>query len=214
MTKKIKQYNATRIKSRNFFSNISYNGFKEEDLFDKNFVFDVCKLITKSINPFSLERKIYNAKNREMISKFWEECNEPSFYKHICRPEYFFYLNGKNVIYPGVAEIMWKYIEENKENFHKIKQKLIDNKKIFQFAYATTYPEIYTFVEKRGIDLRNNFHLKFKEWKDKKNSSKTEECFSKEKPPTEAIQKELVTDQDFENEKLLADEQKQKEMEE
>ena len=48
---------------------------------------------------------------------------------------------------------------------------MIDNKKIFQFVYATTYPEIYTFVEKRGSDLRNNFHLKFKEWKDKKNSS-------------------------------------------
>ena len=58
VTKKIKQYNTTRIKSRNFFSNISYYGFKEEDLFDKNFVFDVCKLITKNINPFSLERRM------------------------------------------------------------------------------------------------------------------------------------------------------------
>ena len=145
-----------------------------------------------------------------MINMFWEEYNELTFCKHISRTENFLHLNGKNVIYLHFAEIVWKYIEENEENFHKIKQKLIDNKKIFQFVYATTYPEIYTFVEKRGIDLRNNFHLKFKEWKDKKNSSKTEECFSKEKPPTEAIQKELVTDQDFENEKLLADEQKTK----
>ena len=107
-----------------------------------------------------------------MISMFWEECNEPSFYKHIFKLEKFLYLNGKNVIYPHVAETVWKYIEKYEENFHKLKQNLIENKKIFQFVYASTYPEICTFVEKRGLDLRNNFNLKFKKWKDKKNSSK------------------------------------------
>ena len=28
-----------------------------------------------------------------MICMFWEECNEPSFYKHIWNPENFLYLN-------------------------------------------------------------------------------------------------------------------------
>ena len=59
--------------------------------------------------------------------------------------------------------------------------------------------------------------MKFKEWKDKKKKfhQKTiKECFSKEKAPPEAIQKEFVFDQDFENKKQLADEKKQKEMEE
>ena len=93
MTKKIKPYNTTRAKSRNFLSNISYNGVKEEDLFDRDFVFDVYTLVTKNINPFSLEQKIFDVKNREMICMFWEECNEPSFYKHIWNPENFLYLN-------------------------------------------------------------------------------------------------------------------------
>lgn len=39
---------------------------------------------------------------------------------------------------------------------------------VFQFVYSNVYPEIYSFVEKWGIDLRNNFHLKLKKWKDKK----------------------------------------------
>ena len=46
---------------------------------------------------------------------------------------------------------MWKSIDKNEENFHKLKQKLIDNEKIIQFVYATTYPEIYTFVEKKWV---------------------------------------------------------------
>ena len=41
VTKKIKPYNTTRIKSRNIFGNTSYNKAKEEDLFDRSFVFDV-----------------------------------------------------------------------------------------------------------------------------------------------------------------------------
>ena len=56
---------------------------KEEDLVDRSFVFDVYVLTTKIIDPFSLEQKIFDIKNREMIHKFWEECNEPYFYKHI-----------------------------------------------------------------------------------------------------------------------------------
>ena len=164
--KKIKPYNTARIKSRNFLTNISYNGVKEEDLFDRSFVFRIYVLTTKNINPFSVERKIFNMKDREMINMFWEDCNEPSFYKYIYQPDNFLHLNGKNVIYPRVAEIVMNYIETDENNFKQLKRKLIENQKIFQYVYASICPEVYSFVEKRGVDMRNNFHLKFKEWKD------------------------------------------------
>ena len=50
-TKKIKPYNTTRIKSRNFLTKISYN---EEDFWDRRLVFDVYVLARKNVNPFSL----------------------------------------------------------------------------------------------------------------------------------------------------------------
>ena len=71
-TIKIKPYTTTRIKSCNFLTNISYTGVKEEDFFDRSFVFDVYTLTTKNINVFSLERKIFDVKDCEMISMFWE----------------------------------------------------------------------------------------------------------------------------------------------
>ena len=64
-----------------------------------------------------------------MVHMFWEECNESSFYKHICKPDNFMYLNGKNGIYQQVADIVWKYLEDDERNFDKIKKKLIENKK-------------------------------------------------------------------------------------
>ena len=74
-----------------------------------------------------------------------------------------------NVIYPRMAEIVINYIEADENIFGKLKRKLIENQKIFQYVYASVYLEVYSFVEKRGVDMRNNFHLKFKEWKDRKN---------------------------------------------
>ena len=57
--------------SQNYLTNISYAGVKEEDLYDRNFIFSTHFLITKNINPFSLQRKIYDVKDREMIQMFW-----------------------------------------------------------------------------------------------------------------------------------------------
>ena len=103
-----------------------------------------------------------------MIHMFWEECNEPSFCKYICKRDNFTYLSGKNVIYPHAADTVWKSLEEDEGSFDKTKKKLIKKKQIFQFVYSSTYPEVYSFIEKRDIDLRNEFHLKFQFWKDKK----------------------------------------------
>ena len=67
--------------------------------------------------------------------------------------------------------------------------------------------------------MRNNFHLKFKEWKDRKKYSQKsiQGYFSKAQnspPPAGAIQKKPFSNEDFEEEKEYAEEQKQKEMEE
>ena len=181
---------------------------RKEDLWDKSLVFGVYVLTKKNINPFSLERKIFDVKNKEMINMFWEDCNEPSFYKHICKPDNFLYLNDKNVIYPRVADIVWKYLEQDEQTLARLEKKLRENKKLFQFVYSSDYPEIYSFVEKRGVNLRNNFHLKFKELKDKnKYSQKSiDGYFSKSEgstPPLGALQRKLVMDEDFEREKIL-----------
>ena len=53
------KYTTTRIKSRNFLSNIAYVGINKEDYYNKNFIFDVYLLLTKNLNPFSLDRKLY-----------------------------------------------------------------------------------------------------------------------------------------------------------
>ena len=58
-----KRYTTTRIKSRNFLSNIAYVGVNKEDYYNENFIFDVYLLVTKNLNPFYLDRKLALTKN-------------------------------------------------------------------------------------------------------------------------------------------------------
>ena len=96
LKRRTKPYKSSRINARNFLSSISYTGVKSEDFADNNFTFDMITLLTKNINPFSLERKIIDAKNRNVIYMLWDECIKKTFYKHICENDNFIYLNGKN----------------------------------------------------------------------------------------------------------------------
>ena len=115
-------------------TNIYWNEVKEEDLLDRSFVFDVYVLTTKNINPFSLKQKMFDVKNREMIHMFWEECNELSFFKHFWKSDNSMYLNGKNVIYPHVPDIVWKYLEEDEETLTKLKRNWSRKNIYFSFS--------------------------------------------------------------------------------
>ena len=53
-----RKYTATRIKSRNFVSNISYIGINKTEFYNEIFIFNVYLLFTKNVNPFSLDRKL------------------------------------------------------------------------------------------------------------------------------------------------------------
>ena len=164
----IKPYMSSRIKMRNFLSNVSYTVVKSKDFVDNNFTFDTITLIMKNINLFSLEQKIIDVKNREIIYMLWEECIEKSFYKYICESNNFVYLNSKNVLYSKTAHIVLDYLNKNTSNIVRLRKCLQNHMKTIQFVYPRCFLEIYSLIDKRGINLKSAFLLTFKAWKDKK----------------------------------------------
>ena len=52
------KYTVTRIKSRNFVSNIPYIGINKTEFYNEIFILNVYLLLTKNVNPFSLDRKL------------------------------------------------------------------------------------------------------------------------------------------------------------
>ena len=88
-----RKYTTTRIKLRNFLSNIPNVGINKEDFYNDNFIFDVYLLMNKNLNPFSLDRKLNNPNKYEMIYMIWKECIPVPSYKFICKEKNFIYLN-------------------------------------------------------------------------------------------------------------------------
>ena len=77
------------------------------------------------------------------------------------------YLNGKNVLQPKVLQIITEFIETNKKNYRLLQNNLAAYKNIFQYVYSNVDPEIYCSTEKRGFDLKSNFHIMFKSYNNK-----------------------------------------------
>ena len=61
------KYSPTRIKSRNFLSNISYTGINKKDFYNENLILDIYVLLLKNLNPFSLNRKVIDKKKRDIV---------------------------------------------------------------------------------------------------------------------------------------------------
>ena len=163
-----KRYTTTRIKSRSFLSNISYVTINKRDYYNESFIVDVYLIITKNVNPFSLDRKLADKNKHKMIYMLWKECMPAKFYRHICKEKNFLYLNGMNVLQTKVFEIITNFINESDDNFKALRNNLSSYKNIFQYLYSNVFPKIYCSTKKRGYDLKSNFHIIFKTYKDKK----------------------------------------------
>ena len=161
------KYSPTRIKSRNFLSNISYTGVNKKDFYNENFILDIFVLLVKNLNPFSLSRKVSDKTKHEMFDMVWRECIPVDFYRYICEENNFIYLNGRDVAHPGVLEIVGKFIDQKKENLRMLQEYLARYEEIYQYVYSHVFPEIYTTSERRGFDLKSNFHILFKSYRDK-----------------------------------------------
>ena len=101
-----KPYPATRIKTRNYLSNITCNSIVREKFYNRNFVFDIYVLLTENLNPFSLEQKIAKQNKQKMIYSLWKECMLVEFYRFIFQEEHFLYLKGKNVFHSKFSDMV------------------------------------------------------------------------------------------------------------
>ena len=94
-----------------------------------------------------------------------DECIEKTFYKHICENDN---LNCKNVLYSKTAQIFLDYLNKDVSNIVLLRKCLQYHMETIQFVYWRCFPEIYSLIDKRGINLKREFLLTFELWQDKK----------------------------------------------
>ena len=159
----------TRIKSRNFLWNIWYVGINKEDFYNENFIFDVHLLVTKNLNPFSLNRKLNDKSKHEMLYMLWKECMPQKFYQHICKEKNFLYLNWKNVLQPKVSEIITEFLNQKMKKITLRLEITYRSIKTFFNTFNQMSSLKFSAARKGEVStLKAPLNMIFKTYKDKK----------------------------------------------
>ena len=85
--KRENNYSTTKVKARNFLTNVSYFRVKESDLVNKSFAVDCYSFIVLNLNPFYLERKFEIIEDRQRIEMLWNVLMPQKFFTHICQTD-------------------------------------------------------------------------------------------------------------------------------
>ena len=81
--KAIKNYSSTKIKARNFLTNVSYNRINKVDYKNEKFVIDCFTFLILYLNPFYLERKFETVVEREFVNTLWAFLMPNNLYDYI-----------------------------------------------------------------------------------------------------------------------------------
>ena len=84
------------------------------------------------------------------------------FYRYICKEKNFLYLNSQDFGQPTVLEIAGGFIDQGKQNLRMLQEHLAQLKDIYQYVDSHVFADVYSTSEKRGFDLKSNFHILFK----------------------------------------------------
>ena len=131
--KRSNNYSATKIKARNFLTNVSYNRVKGENFNNKLFVNDCYGFILLYLNPFYLEWKFDAELDREYVNMIWYSVMPNLFYNFICRNDNYAMLNKLRLRFQDTIEITkWYTI-------------------VLQFVFGNLFPRYFSRIDDYSI---------------------------------------------------------------
>ena len=120
--KAIKNYSSTKIKARNFLTNVSYNRIDFDyknitvDYKNKNFVIDCFTFLILYLNPFYLERKFESSTEREFVNVLWMFLMPSNLYNFISQNENMTTHNKIKIKYLDVKKIILEFLQYDQDN--------------------------------------------------------------------------------------------------
>ena len=159
-----KKYSSTKVKARNFLTNISYNGIKSKDYENRTFVIDIFAYLILYFNPYCITGKFETETERGYINILWSQLLPQSFYLFVSKKNNIQILNKKNVKFQDAVEIIKLFIEVSDGNttqesqFQLLQFYLKKYLKMYQFVFANLFPKYYSKFNSRGVENNIEFN--------------------------------------------------------
>ena len=176
LKKQNKKYSSTKVKARNFLTNISYNGIKNKDYENRSFVIDIFAYLILYFNPYNINGKFETELERSYINILWSMLLPQNFYIFISKKENIQLLNKRNAKFQDAVEVVTLFIEnaENekktqKEQYNILKAFLVKYIKMYQFIFSNLFPKYFSKFDSRGIENNIEFTSYYSNYLNQKN---------------------------------------------
>ena len=164
--KAIKSYNNSKVKARNFLTNVSYNRITAADYKNKNFVLDCFTFMIIYLNPFYLERKFESLIEREFVNVLWAYLMLNQLYVHISGEANIKTLNKIKIKYQDAKDIIIAFLLKDPFNIDVLSDFLEKNAILYQFLFGNLFPKCFCRINDYGINAKtlfntyyHNFHV-------------------------------------------------------
>ena len=164
LKKEKKKYSSTKVKARNFLTNISYNGINEKDYENRSFVIDIFAYLILYFNPYNVNGKFETEFERAYVNILWSMLLPQNFFIFVSKKENIQLLNKKNVKFQDAVEVITLFIEnaENEEvsqeeQYDILKYYLKKYIKMYQFVFSNLFPKYFGKFDSRGIESNIEF---------------------------------------------------------
>ena len=172
--KKLKPYSDTKVKARNFLTNIAYRRYKDSDFQKDNFAVDVFSFLIQNLNPTMLDRKFDSGIERDYIKMMWEKCIPTQLCKFVYLKDNFMQLCQAQITFQKANDVVKNFIEQDETNIELLRQHLEKYAIIYQFLYANLFPKVYARKNHFGIHNKSIFEYTYSEW-----YLRNEKCYCK-----------------------------------
>ena len=103
-------HSPTKIKARNYLTNIAYRRVNEKDLKDGSFFIDLLCYLTMDLKPFFLNSTYFEDGSRDMILMLWNECLPANYLNYLKKQENFELLHNPKLTFKNVKNLVKNYV--------------------------------------------------------------------------------------------------------
>ena len=167
--KAIKSYNNSKVKARNFLTNVSYNRITTADYKNKNFVIDCFTFMILYLNPFYLERKFETNIERDFVNVLWTFLMPSKLYNHITGNDNMKTLNKIKIKYQDAKDIMIAFLFNDPTNINILSDFLEKNAILYQFLFGNLFPKCFCRINDYGINAKTLFNTYYHNFNVQKN---------------------------------------------
>ena len=156
--KAIKNYNNSKVKARNFLTNVSYTRITSSDYKNKNFVVDCFTFMIMYLNPFYLERKFESTIERDFVNVLWSYLMPNELYRHISGETNIKTLIKIKIKYQDAKDIMIAFLSNDPSNIIVLSDFLQKNAILYQFLFANLFPKCFARINDYDINAKTLFN--------------------------------------------------------